>query len=311
LFGHLYGTQALIVERWRLNKKGFLVRKPTKRPLCKDDFVCALMTDASIQSMVDNSVSVSTAAAQDAHTRRAATSRLRGNTHFEQLDIDQTVNVMEGLNSDAADLQKENETQIKTLYKNPHHGAVAANRLAASAAERSLDEDTPSPSDSEHGAHMLSTSSGTEAAAAAAGARRSRGRGRTPRGSGNRGTGRRGSGSGGGGGGGGSDSGGGCVVGDRSGSGGSAKKKMELKSTRARYAGRQSRTDRYAAAVAKGQRASPSKRGPTGKRKGAARKGSMAAATIDVEDIDDNNGSAAVHDGWPAGTRARFKTRLL
>ena len=70
LFDHLYGTQALTVKRWRLNKKGRLVRKPTKRPLCKDDFVCAFMTDVSIQSMVDNSVSVSTAAAQDAHTRR-------------------------------------------------------------------------------------------------------------------------------------------------------------------------------------------------------------------------------------------------
>jgi len=153
---------------------------------------------------------------------------------------------------------------------------------------------------------MLSTSSGSEVAAAAASARRSRGRGRTPRGSGNRGTGRRGSGSGGGDGG----DGGGCSGGDRSGSGGSGKKKMELKSTLAHHAGRQSRKDRYAAAVAKGQRASPTKRGVTGKGKGPARKGSMAAALIDVDDLDDNDGSAAVNDGWPAGTRARFETRL-
>jgi len=85
---------------------------------------------------------------------------------------------------------------------------------------------------------------------------------------------------------------------------------MELKSTLAHHAGRQSRKDRYAAAVAKGQRASPTKRGVTGKGKGPARKGSMAAALIDVDDLDDNDGSAAVNDGWPAGTRARFETRL-
>ena len=299
LFGHLYGTQALTVERWRFNKKGRLVRKPTKRALCKDDFVCALMTDGSIQSMVDNSVSVSTAEVQDAHTRRVATSRLRGNTNVERLDIDETVNVMEGLNSDASVLQKENKTQIRTLYKNIHLGAVAANRLAASAAESSLDEATPSPSDSENGADILSTSSGSEAAAAAAGARRSRGRGRTTRGSGSRGTGRSGGGGGGGGGG-----------GDRSGSGGGGKKKMELKSTRVHHAGRQSRTDRYAAAVAKGQTASLSKKGGTGKGKSMSRKGSLAAAPIDVDDLVDMGLSASVTDGWPPGTRARFEARL-
>ena len=306
LFGHLYGTQALTVERWRFNKKGRLVRKPTKRALCKDDFVCALMTDVSIQSMVDNSVSVATAAAQDAHTRRVATSRLRGNTNVERLDIDETIDVMEELNSDAAVLQKENKTQIKTLYKNLHLGVVAANRLAASAAESSLDEATPSTSDSENRG-ILSTSSGSEAAAAAAGARRSRGRGRTPRGSGGRGTGRSGgSGSGGGGSGGGSGGGGG----GSGGGSGSGKKKLELKSTRVHHAGRQSRTDRYAAAVAKGQRASPSKRGGARKSKDTVRKGSMGTAPIDVDDLDVNDGSAAVNDGWPAGTRARFETRL-
>jgi len=159
LFSHLYGTQALTVERWLFNKNGRLVRKPTKRALCKNDFVCALMTDISIQIMVDNSVSVSMSAGQDAHTRRVATSRLRGNTNVERLDIDETVNVMEGLKSDAAVLQKANKTKIKTLYNDIHLGAVAANRLAASAAESSLDQATPSPSESENGADILSTSS--------------------------------------------------------------------------------------------------------------------------------------------------------
>ena len=293
LFGHLYGTQALTVERWRINKKGRLVRKPTKRALCKEDFVCALMTDTSIQSMVDNSVSVSTAAAQDAHTRRVATSRLHGNTNAERLDINETVDVMEKLNSDAAVLQKENKTQIKTLYKNLHLGALAANRLAASAAESSLDDATPSPSDDEQHTDMVSTSSDGEAAAAAAGARRSRGRGRQARGSSSSGTGRS-CGDGGGGG--------------LSGSGGN--KKIELKTTRVHNAGRQSRTDRYAAAVAKGQRASPSKKGVAGKGKSKARKGSQGAAPIDVDDLENVDGSAGVSDGWPAATRARFDVRL-
>jgi len=180
--------------------------------------------------MMDNSVSVSTAAAQDAHTRRVATSRLHGDTNAERRDINETVDVMEKLNSDAA-----NKTQIKTLYKTLHLGALAANRLAASAAESSLDNATPSPSDDNQHTDMVSTSSDGEAAAAAAGARRRRGRERKARGSSSNGT---GCSSGGGGGGG------------LSGSGGN--KKIELRTTRVHNAGRRSRTDRYAAAVAKG-----------------------------------------------------------
>jgi len=149
------------------------VRKPNKQPLTKEDFACTLMTDLSIQSMVDSSVSVSTTAAEEVHTRRVATSRLHANTNAERLDINETVRVMEGLGSNAALLQDEKKATFRTLYSNVHFGSVAANRLAASAAESSLDETTPPSSDVE--AHSTSEE---EAAAAAAGARGGRGRGR-------------------------------------------------------------------------------------------------------------------------------------
>ena len=102
-----------------------------------------------------------------------ATSRLHANSNAERLDINETVRVMEGLGSKAALLQEGNKASFQTLYSNVHLGAVAANRLAASAAESSLDETTPPSSDVE----ALSTSE-EEAAAAAAGARRGSGRGR-------------------------------------------------------------------------------------------------------------------------------------
>jgi len=61
-----------------------LVTKPNKQPLSKEDFVWPMMTDLSINSMVDNTVSVSTTAAKDAHMRRMATSRLHANTNAER-----------------------------------------------------------------------------------------------------------------------------------------------------------------------------------------------------------------------------------
>jgi len=115
LQGHLYGTQALNVARWKFNSKGRLIRQQTKQPLSKDDFVRPLLTDISIQSMVDNSVSFFTTAAEAAHSRRVATSRLHANTHIERLDIDETERVMEGLGSDAAVLKAENKKVFKAL----------------------------------------------------------------------------------------------------------------------------------------------------------------------------------------------------
>ena len=308
--GHLYGTQALHPGRWKLNSKGRLVRKPNKQPLSKEDFVCTLMTDLSIQSMVDNSVSVSTTAAEDAHTRRVATSRLHANSNAERLDINETVRVMEGLGSKAALLQEENKASFQTLYSNVHLGAVAANRLAASAAESSLDETTPPSSDVE--AHSTSEE---EAAAAAAGARRGSGRGRKQgvgRGSGK---GRRP--------GGGHGGGHGARDGFRSGKkalrgsarGKATKAEHAAKAERVHHAGRRSRTDRYAAAIAKSQRPSS---GAAGSRQGTPSKekarrgnnGATSAAPIDVDDLEDTSMPVGRDDGWPVATRARFECNL-
>jgi len=293
-----------------LNNKGRLVRKPNKQPLTKEDFVCTLMTDLSIQSMVDNSVSVSTTAAEEAHTRRVATSRLHANTNAERLDINETVRVMEGLGSNAALLQDENKATFQTLYSNVHLGAVAANRLAASAAESSLDETTSPSSDVE--AHSTSEE---EAAAAAAGARGGRGRGRKRGVGGGSGKGRRRGGS--------DDGGHGARHAVRSGkkarrggaSGQAHKDKHAVRAERVHHAGRRSRTDRYAAAIAKSQRPSSAslglRQGTAGKEK--ARRGSnggTSAALIDVDDPEDTHMPVGQDNGWPEATRARFERNL-
>ncbi|OSX79456.1 hypothetical protein BU14_0076s0012 [Porphyra umbilicalis] len=308
--GHLYGTQALHPGRWKLNNKGRLVRKPNKQSLTKEDFVCTLMTDLSIQSMVEISVSVSTTAAEEAHTRRVATSRLHANTNAERLHINETVRVMEGLGSNAELLQDENKATFQTLYSNVHLGAVAANRLAASAAESSLDETTPPSSDVE--AHSTSEE---EAAAAAAGARGGRGRGRKRGVGGGSGKGRRR--------GGGDDGGHGARHAARSGkkarrggaSGQANKDKQAVKAERVHHAGRRSRTDRYAAAIAKSQRPSSAslglRQGTAGK--GKARRGSKggtSAALIDVDDLEDTHMPVGQDNGWPEATRAHFERNL-
>jgi len=289
--GHLYGTQALTTRRWKLNKNGRLVRKQTSEALKKEDFVCTLMTELSVKSMVDNSVSVSTAAAQDAHTRRVATSRLRGNVNAERLGIEETVRVMEGLGSEAALLQDQNKKGFKTLYANAHLGAVEANRLAASAAESSLDEATPPPSDGEED-DLLSTPGVDGASPWSMGGGSANGltQGGGP-GVGSRGR-----------------SGGGSGLGGRSSSG---RPKQQEKSERRLLAGRQSRTARYAAAVAKGQARSSRKSvgQKPGKEKGKALRAGAASASAEPIDVDAAADGPDLQD-WPFNTRARFETNL-
>jgi len=273
--GHLYGTQALTTRRWKLNNSGRLVRKQTSEDLNKGDSVCSLMTELSVQRMVDNSVSVSTAAAQDTHTRRVATSRLRSNVNAERLDIDETVRVMEGLWSEAALLQSQNRAGFKTLYANAHLGAVAANRLAASAAESGLDDATPPPSEGDDEDRLLSTSADD---------------GASPQGKV-----------------------GGNASGPAQGGGQGGEKRKHQQETweRRLRAGRQSRTARYAAAVAKGQarssRKSAAQKPGWGKGwKGPAGEGSVSAELIDVDAAVD----APELQDWPPKTRARFEINL-
>lgn len=277
--GLQYGTQALTVARWKLNNKGRLERKQIQQPLTKEDFVCRLITDVSIQSMVDNSVRVSTTAAEAAETRRLATSRLHANSNVKRLDIDKTVRVLQELGSDAAVIRDENNKASKALYTNMHWGAATANSLVASAAESSLDDATPLTSDGENDG---SFSSGEEATAAAAGARGSR-RSRTRRRS--AGGGHKSSGSG------------------------------VLKSTRQHHSVRNSKTDRYAAAVAKIQKSSPPVRGRAEKGKGKGKATKVQSRQVSTLDLDGSDSppagtSEARHSGWPSGTRLRFENLL-
>lgn len=199
----------------------------------KEDFVCTLMTDVSIRSMVDNSLSVFTAAAYDAHRRRVATSRLRSNVNAERLDIDETVRVIERLGSDAAALKEENKARFKTLYKNAYLVAVAAGRLAASAAESSMDDEKSATNEED-----INTSGDDVADGAVP---REHGKGKK-----------------------------------RAHGGTSRSEKIVPKAVHVHRMGLQSRTDRYASAVAKGQRPSPMGASST-KKQGAKSKAPSAA----------------------------------
>jgi len=289
--GHLYGTQELTTRRWKRNKNGGLVRTQTSEALKKEDFVCTLLTELSVKSMVDNSVSVSTAAAQDAHTRRMATSRLRGNGNAERLGIDETVRAMEGLGSVAALLQGQNHKGFKTLYANAHLGAVEANRLAASAAESSLDEATPPPSNGEE-KDLLSTPGVDGASPWSKGGGSANGLAQ----GGGPGVGSRGR------------SNGGSGFGGRS---SSERPKQQEKSERRLLAGRQSRTARYAAAVAKSQARSSRKSvgQKPGKRKGKALRAGAALASSEPIDVNAAADGPYLKD-WPLNTRARFEINL-
>jgi len=141
LDGHLFGTQAITVERYKLNPNtGGLLRKVNPSPLSPSDFVCLLHTSVSVGSMVNNSQHEATAKAVDAEVRRVSTSRLSGNIHSQKLDIDETVRLMEVKGSDAALLNTKNKKSFITLAKHAHLGAIAAGHVAAEAAESSLDE---------------------------------------------------------------------------------------------------------------------------------------------------------------------------
>jgi len=218
--------------------------------------------------MVDNSLSFSTAAAQDARERQGATSRLRGNANADRLDIDETVRVMERLGSDAAVLQKENKAGFKALYKNFHLGAVAAGHLAASAADSSM-EDATSCSDGHDKDDDLSTSGDDEEAVLGLGGK---GKGRAR-------------------------------------SGMSSTEHKMTKAMRAHRSGRQSRTARYASAVAKGQRRffTTKKKGTKGKAVGAE-----IMATIDVDSYATATAPSSEERvrGWPLATRHRFEKNL-
>ena len=138
LTGHQYGTQTYALDRWVV-KDGRLLRKKANRPLDETDFVCVLMTSATVRNLVNNTQSVSAAAAQVGIERRRNVSRLRANTHAEAVGLDESVRLMQSLGSSAAVLQGDNKVAFDALVAARDDGAVAANRRAADAVESDVD----------------------------------------------------------------------------------------------------------------------------------------------------------------------------
>jgi len=140
LTGHEYGTQTYAFDRWKLSD-GRLLRKKANRALDETDFVCVLMTGATVRNLVNNTQSVSAAAAHTDIERRRNVSRLRANTRAEGIGLDESVRVMQSLGSPAALLQGDNKVAFDALVAARNEGAVAANRRAADAVESDVDGD--------------------------------------------------------------------------------------------------------------------------------------------------------------------------
>mgnify|MGYP006924543055 CR=1 FL=1 len=138
--GHLFGTHTLNATRFRINKKGVIVRKQNRAPLTTDDFMCCLMTDAAITNLVTNTQSEAAAKAIDAHERRVSTTRLLDNVNATGVDLDETIRLLEHKGTKAALLSDKNKNYFLNLSKRAHLGAIDASRIAAEAAESSLDE---------------------------------------------------------------------------------------------------------------------------------------------------------------------------
>ena len=133
--GHLYGTQTFAPDRWQLSKKGGVVPKWCKRELEKTDLVCVLITFEAIQSLVNNLQSMPAAKGVEGAQRRVSAARFRGNVHDANVDVVETVRVMETLGSEAAVLQGANKVTFSDLRQHAHEGSVAANQRAARAVE--------------------------------------------------------------------------------------------------------------------------------------------------------------------------------
>jgi len=140
LSGHQYGTQTYALDRWVI-KDGRLLRKKANRVLDETDFVCVMMTGTTVRNLVNNTQSVSAAAAQVGIERRRNVSRLRANTRAEAVGLDESIRLMQSLGSAASVLQGDNKVAFDALVAARDDGAVAANRRAADAVESDVDGD--------------------------------------------------------------------------------------------------------------------------------------------------------------------------
>jgi len=140
LYRHQYGTQTYALDRWVI-KDGRLLRKKENRVLDDMEFVCVMMTGTTVRNLVNNTQSVSAAAAQIGIERRRIVSRLRANTLAEAVGLDESVRLMQSLGSAASVLQGDNKIDFDALVAARDDGAVAANRRAADAVESEVDGD--------------------------------------------------------------------------------------------------------------------------------------------------------------------------
>jgi len=140
LTGHRYGTQTYAFDRWKLTD-GRLLRRNSNRALEETDFVCVLMADATVRNLVNNTQSVSAAAAQVSIERRRNVSRLRAHTRAEGVGLDESVRLIQSLGSPAALLQGDSKVALDALVAARDEGAVAANCRAADAVESDVDGD--------------------------------------------------------------------------------------------------------------------------------------------------------------------------
>jgi len=140
--GHLYGTQTLNPARFKINDKGIVVRKQNRTPLTTKDFVCTLMTDVAIANLLSNTQSDAAAKAIDARERRVSSTRLIENVNAGGIDLDETIRLLENKGTKSALLSAKNKDYFMNLTKGAHLGAIEASRIAAEAAESSLDENS-------------------------------------------------------------------------------------------------------------------------------------------------------------------------
>jgi len=110
--GHLFGTQTLNATRFRIHKKGVIVRKQNRAPLTTDHFMCCLMTDAAIANLMKNTESEAAAKGIDARERLVSTARLLDNVNAGGVALDEAIRLLEHRNTIAALLSDKKRTSF-------------------------------------------------------------------------------------------------------------------------------------------------------------------------------------------------------
>ena len=145
--GHVIGTLKLSPTRFKFNDKGILVRKQNRTPLGRDDFVCTVIRQDSIENMINNTQIVSAAKDVDAHERRVSTCRLQDNINSGGLDLNETIRLIEHKGTNPALLSPKNKENFLDLTKNAHLGAIEASRIAPEQAESGLEDESDGQGD--------------------------------------------------------------------------------------------------------------------------------------------------------------------